>query len=296
MIDGSFPVWNTETWEEEYNLDGGSWFGGVGWSPDGSQILTYNTEGPTRIWDAATGDLLVDSPYPEVYLFDARWSPDGSTIIGTDWMEEGKVAVYDAATLDELLSFYVRGWAGVAQYSPDGERIAVTSFSGEATIRDAEKGDVLLQLFPEDYIDQASGVVWTRDGKKVLVFSMSTGHLFDAQTGEDLMQYVGHTSSVFSLNWSPDEKLIYSAGGDGTARAFNVATGKELMVYEVGGWANAALSPDGKQIFIYSGEGVGYVFPTWDNPEDLIAFAKECCLVRDLTPEEREYFGLQPIE
>ena len=296
MIDGSFPVWNTETWEEEYNLDGGSWFGGVVWSPDGSQILTYNTEGPTRVWDAATGELLVESPYPEVYLFDARWSPDGSKIIGTDWMEEGKVAIYDATTLEDLLSFYVRGWAGVAQYSSDGERIAVTSFSGEASIRDAETGEVLLQLFPEDYSDQVSGVVWTGDGEKVLVFSMGTGHLFDAQTGEDLMQYVGHTSAVFSLNWSPDEKLIYTASGDGTARVFDVETGTELMVYDVGGWTEAALSPDGKQIFIYSGEGTGYVFPTWDNTEDMVAFAKGCCLVRELTREEREQFGLPPNE
>ena len=296
MIDGSFPVWNTETWELQYNLDGGDFFGGILWSPDGSKILTYNAEGPTRIWDAANGELLVDSPYPETYLFDARWSPDGGKIVGTDWWEEGKVAVYDAATLEELLSFYVRGWAGEAIYSPDGERIAVTSFNGEASIRDAETGEVLLQLFPEDYIDQASGVVWTSDGEKVLVFSMGTGHLFNAQTGEDLMQYVGHTSAVFSLNWSPDERLIYTGSGDGTARAFDVATGKELLVYEVGGWVTTALSPDGKQLFVYSGEGIGYVFPTWENVDDLVAYARECCVVRELTPEEREQFGLPPNE
>ena len=248
------------------------------------------------MWEAGTGELLVESPYPETYLFDARWSPDGSKIIGTDWWEEGKVAVYDADTLEELFAFYVRGWAGVAQFSPDGERIAVTSFSGEASIRDAETGEVMLQLFSEDYIDQASGVVWTSDGKKVLVFSMGTGHLFDAKTGEDLMQYVGHTSAVFSLIWSPDERLIYTASGDGTARVFDVTTGKELLVYNVGGWTEAALSPDGKKLFVYSGEGTGYVFPTWDNVETLVAYARECCVIRELTPEEREQFGLPPAQ
>jgi WD40 repeat protein len=294
MIDGSFPVWNTETWQEEYNLDGGSNFGGVVFSPDGSRILTYNSEGPTRVWDAATGELLIESPNPEVYLFSAYWSPDGSKIIGTDYWEEGKVAIYDATTLEELLSFYVRGWAGVAQYSPDGKRIAVTSFSGEASIRDAETGEVLMQLFPEDYSDQVSGVIWTSDGKQVILFSQGTGHRFNADTGADLMQYFGHTSAVFSINWSPNEKLIYTASGDGTARVYDVMTGSELMVYEVGGWASAALSPDGKLFFVFSGEGVGYVYPTLANTEDLIAFAKECCLIRELTPEEREQFGLPP--
>jgi len=258
--------------------------------------LTSNVEGPTRIWDADTGELLVESPYPEVNLFDARWSPDGSKIIGTDYWEEGKIAIYNAITLEELFAFYVRGWGGQAKYSPDGERIAVTSFSGEASIRDAETAEILLQLFPEDYIGQASGVLWTSDGEKVLVFYMGTGHLFNAQTGEELMQYVGHTSAVFSLDWSPDEKFIYTASGDGTARVFDVASGKELLVYEVGGWTDATVSPDGKKILIYSGEGIGYLYPTWENVEDLTAYARECCVVRELTPEEREQFGLPPAQ
>ena len=62
----------------------------------------------------------------------------------------------------------------------------------------------------------------------------------------------------------------------------------------MGGWAEAALSPDGNQIFIYPGEGTGYLYPVWDTDEELIAFAKECCTIHELTPEEREIFGLPP--
>ena len=29
-------------------------------------------------------------------------------------------------------------------------------------------------------------------------------------------------------------------------------------------------------------------------PLEMIEYAKECCLLRDLTPEERELFGLPP--
>jgi len=36
------------------------------------------------------------------------------------------------------------------------------------------------------------------------------------------------------------------------------------------------------------------LYPTWLTKEDLVAYAKECCLVRELTPEEREVFGLPP--
>ena len=31
-----------------------------------------------------------------------------------------------------------------------------------------------------------------------------------------------------------------------------------------------------------------------DSLEELVAYAKECCVVRELTPDERELFGLPP--
>lgn len=101
---------------------------------------------------------------------------------------------------------------------------------------------------------------------------------------------------MFGASWSPDEKIIYTVNGEGTARAFDVATGKELLIYKVGGWANAALSLDGNQFFVDSGEVVGYVFPTWDTIDDLVAYARECCVMRVLTPEECQEFGLPPNE
>jgi hypothetical protein len=30
----------------------------------------------------------------------------------------------------------------------------------------------------------------------------------------------------------------------------------------------------------------------WQSTEDLIAYARECCVMRELTPEERQQFGL----
>ena len=236
---------------------------------------------------------MVESPYSEETMFDAKWSPDGNQIVGTSFTEEGKVAVWDAATLEEISSFYVRAWAAVASWSPDGKRIATTGDGGEATIRDAITGEVLLQLFPDNYSEGVEGIVWTKDGERVIVFSVGTGYLFNATTGEELMQYSINIDGVFNILWSVDEDLIYAAGPDGTVRVFEVTTGVELLVYEVGGWTDAALSPDGTHILITSGgDGTCYLYPTWNTTEDLIAHAKECCLVYELTPEEREQFGL----
>jgi hypothetical protein len=34
------------------------------------------------------------------------------------------------------------------------------------------------------------------------------------------------------------------------------------------------------------------VFPVWESLDELIAYAKDCCVVRELTSDEREVFGL----
>jgi WD40 repeat protein len=105
------------------------------------------------------------------------------------------------------------------------------------------------------------------------------------------MQYTGHTGTVFTIVWSPDEDLIFTFGADGTARVFEVATGAELLVYQIGAYTDGALSPDGTQVLIASGDGNTYIFPTWLTSEDLIAYAKENCLIGELTSDERDLFG-----
>ncbi|MCJ7537150.1 MAG: WD40 repeat domain-containing protein, partial [Anaerolineales bacterium] len=137
---------------------------------------TYNSIGPIKLWNAETGELLVESEQNED-VFNAGFSPDGKNFIGTSWLEEGRIGIWDALTLEQIDSFFVgKGWASDASLSPDGKFIAATSMSGEAAIRDADTGEILLQLFPEDYSEQVDGIVWTKDGTQVIVFSIGTGY------------------------------------------------------------------------------------------------------------------------
>ena len=86
-------------------------------------------------------------------------------------------------------------------------------------------------------------------------------------------------------------------GNDGAAKVWNMATGTEMLSYEVGGFVDPAYSPDGTRVLIGNTEGDWgklQVFPAWHSLEELIDYAKECCVVRELTPGEREVFGLPP--
>jgi hypothetical protein len=58
--------------------------------------------------------------------------------------------------------------------------------------------------------------------------------------------------------------------------------------------SEAAWSPDGTRIAVASWDGTAKIFPAWQTTQELIDYAKECCVVRELTAEEREQFGLPP--
>jgi hypothetical protein len=56
--------------------------------------------------------------------------------------------------------------------------------------------------------------------------------------------------------------------------------------------AVASWSPDGEHIAISDFDGNLKIYPAWQTLEELVGYASECCVVRELTPEERQQFGL----
>ena len=81
---------------------------------------------------------------------------------------------------------------------------------------------------------------------------------------------------------------------DGTARVWDINSGVELVRYAIGGMTDEAdWSPDGTRIVVAHYDGTARVFPAWQTTQELIDYAKECCVVRELTDDERQQFGLR---
>ena len=61
-------------------------------------------------------------------------------------------------------------------------------------------------------------------------------------------RFLGHTSEVAEINFSPDGSTALSCGGDGTIRLWEVATGKQLRVFlgHEDGVTNVVFSRDGR--------------------------------------------------
>jgi len=84
---------------------------------------------------------------------------------------------------------------------------------------------------------------------------------------------------------------------DNTVRIWDAAAGDELLrlapppaIFGI----NASWSPDGRYLAT-SGLGTPTsVWRVWQSREELLAYARECCVFRELMPYEREQFGLAP--
>jgi WD40 repeat protein len=124
----------------------------------------------------------------------------------------------------------------------------------------------------------------------------TTLRIWDSSTGEELLVLRGHASQVVVGDWSPDGRRIVSSSSDGTTRIWNAETGDELLTLSTPAFyvVFARWSPDGRYVAVGMEANPTEIWRVWQSTEELVEYAKECCVFRDLTGAEREQFGLLP--
>jgi WD40 repeat protein/DNA-binding SARP family transcriptional activator len=276
------------------------------WSPSGDRLLTIgmgrasaDPEVRARVWDATSGEELVALAGHTGDVWWAQWSPDG-TRIATAGGADDTARVWDASasspTYGEELLTFADHRAGVTNvsWSPDGQTIASSSFDASAKTWDAATGQVIRDLYPESHKMPVSAVSWSPDGDRIASFTYDgTGTIWDATSGAELVTLTGQTHEVWKMEWSRNGERIITYGADPTVRVWDTVSGAELLRYDMEGYAEADLSPDQTRIAAnYAAEGLLRVFPAWQTLEELMDYARECCVVRGLTDQERESLGL----
>ena len=271
-----------------WHPDGQRFFGCMGWSDDPM----------CRMWDATTGEELLAVPGcgPQQFCTGMAWSPAGDQIVIVSGI--GVARIIDVATGEELRRFTGHGDGAVlmsASWSADGQHILTSSTLNDVLVWDAETGDVVLTLPTSQLVGETQIAVWAPDESRIVTFSLDAvgGRIWDASTGELLNTFTSHSAGLISIDFAADGSRMLTGSDDHTARVWDFETGNELLVYTYDDPVAAWYSPDESRIVFAEYRGTTYVVDVlWQSPQELAAYARDCCLIHELTPDEREHFGL----
>ncbi|EMD36360.1 hypothetical protein CERSUDRAFT_155994 [Gelatoporia subvermispora B] len=225
----------------------------VAFSPDGTRVVSGSRDKSVRIWDARTGDLLMDPLEGHRNTVNSvAFSPDGAVVVSGSL--DKTIRLWNARTGEQIMDPLVSHSDGVlcVAFSPDGAQIISGSKDHTLRLWDAKTGHPLLHAF-EGHTGDVNTVMFSPDGRQVVSGSDdATIRLWDVTTGEEVMEPLsGHTDWVRSVAFSLDGTQIVSGSADATIRLWDARTGAPIIDPLVGHTdlvLSVAFSPDGARI------------------------------------------------
>jgi WD40 repeat protein/DNA-binding SARP family transcriptional activator len=292
---GVVSLWDSRTGEKLRDFEGHTApIGyGVAFSPDGKYALTGSWDHTVRLWNRETGEELRQFIGPKRSVNSVAFSPDGKFVSsgGGDglWLwetETGKKVRHLTMFPDQV--------SRVA-FSPDGKYVATVEGDDEidensrARVWEVSTGKL---RFSTPGFSALNSITFSPDGKHILTTNAdNAAWLWDIQMNKEILQFSGHTASIWTATFSPDGNYVATASEDSTVRLWDAQTGQELRRFIGHGASveNVVFSPDGKYLLTGSGDGTAML---WD--VDYQTTIQYLCSVlrRDFTDEERAQYNI----
>ncbi|HLJ92894.1 MAG TPA: protein kinase [Gemmataceae bacterium] len=219
----------------------------VAFSPNGYWIASGSWDHTVRVWDAVTGELCATLLHPGVVRVLA-FSPDGNSLV-TRNDGDNRLRIWDAATASIRKEIEgPRGYISFLALSPDGSRIALTTYVEERgyrfTICDVSSGEAKFSA-------PGAAFAYSHDGRWLVgrLADQKTVVLMDAQTYQACSSFRGHEATVCSATFSQDDRYLATCSEDRTARLWEIDSGTcTVLRGHTDDVFAAAFHPDGTRL------------------------------------------------
>ncbi len=150
------------------------------------------------------------------------------------------VALWDAATGEALpLNGHIDAGATV-DFSPDGARLATVTSGQFAQSLGSRYPETSWPTSPATPIT-SPGPVFSPDGNRLLTISDDrTARVWDAASGQEILQLAGHPGWVWAAAYSPDGSRIATVS-ETEAMLWDAESGQKLLTF--GGHLNTIFKP-----------------------------------------------------
>jgi WD40 repeat protein len=255
-------IWETATGKELLILKGhDAPVTAAGFSPDGRRLLTTSLDRTVRIWDVESGQSLAilhgHTKAPTMAIF----GPGGRvlTFCNSSWEggpgfldQNGKRVVFRPDEIDP--PFRV---ADLAEPSGDfkSDRAIGPFFQGQASdphVWDIEGGKEVAFLHLKDLGDLWKTAGWkerppaleqmplraacfSRDGGRVALVFEKAAGIWDTATGQPLVLLAGPRTDLKGAAFSPDGSQLFTFSGHDTLHTWDAASGKEASAFVLKG-------------------------------------------------------------
>jgi len=184
---------------------------------------------------------------------------------------DGKGVLLDAQTGAELERFQLplgKYW-GMA-LSPDGRTLAAVG-DDRALLWDMAERRQRRSL--EGTLGRLQGIAFSHDGKTLAVGSEATGTIwvFEVARGRLVDAFHGQPRGVFSVAFSPDDRMLASCCGDGSVRIWDVAMRRlqtAFRAHDSRAWC-LAISADGRTLASCGQDGGIHLRGCWSEREKI---------------------------
>jgi serine/threonine protein kinase len=204
-------LWNVETAEmtELGTESSGIW--DVEFSPDGQTLVCGGWARVVHVMDAATGIDRLAIPNVQKFMLRALSlsSPDGR-VIATGG--EGPARLWDASTGEEIVTKFPLPESMYPVFLPGGKGLAGWTYrEGLVTVCELPSGKLRRDWRAHPQIE---GLAASPDGRFLASVGKGVARVWSTEDFSEVARATGHEGTVYAAAFSPDGKLLATAGRD----------------------------------------------------------------------------------